>query len=91
MSAVWRKSSGWHKICSIQKMLEPSLRFAVANLGGNYFWGLKSCMEKLQHKNVRCIKSMHECDRRGFGLINAALERAFLLFLTIGVGVSFSA
>ena len=80
MSAVRRESSDLHKTCIIQKMHEPSLRFAVANLGSNYFWGLKGCMEKLQHKNVRCIKSMHECDRRGFGLINAALERDFLLF-----------
>ena len=80
MSTVHRESSDLHKICSIQRMIEPSLRFAVANLGSNYFWGLKSFMEKLQHRNVRCIKSMHECDRRGFGLINAALERDFLLF-----------
>ena len=34
LSAVRRESSDFHKICNIQKMHEPRLRFAVAALGG---------------------------------------------------------
>ena len=53
MSAVRRESSDLHKICNIQKMHEPSLRFEVANLGGNYYWGLEFPFLHKKYAGVR--------------------------------------
>ena len=54
MSAVWRENSDLHKICNIRRMHEPCLRFEVANLGGNCYWGLES---PFLHKKI-CLSEL---------------------------------